>query len=92
MAPCKGEGHLFFAPPGERPEARHFRELLAGRICTSCDHMVECRRFAREHREYGYWGGESEESRAAAGFAPEMPIGTVARIATAVQQNGVVDG
>lgn len=91
VAPCKGKGHLFFAPQGERPETRHFREMLAGRLCRTCEHMTDCRRFAREHREYGYWGGESEEDRAAAGFAPDMPIGNVARLARGARQNGVVD-
>ena len=35
--------------------------------------------WAREHREYGFWGGESEEDRAAAGFRVDMPVGRVAR-------------
>jgi len=38
-----------------------------------------CREWAREHREYGFWGGESEEQRAAAGFRVDMPVGRVAR-------------
>ena len=38
-----------------------------------------CRDWAREHREYGFWGGESEEERAAAGFRVDMPVGRVAR-------------
>ena len=31
------------------------------------------------NREYGFWGGESEEERAAAGFRVDMPVGRVAR-------------
>jgi hypothetical protein len=56
-ASCQGRSELFFAPAGERPEAR----------------------VARENREYGFWGGESEEERAAAGFRVDMPVGRVAR-------------
>jgi WhiB family redox-sensing transcriptional regulator len=41
--------------------------------------MRACRGWARENREYGFWGGESEEERAAAGFRVEMPVGRIAR-------------
>jgi WhiB family redox-sensing transcriptional regulator len=41
--------------------------------------MKACRGWARENREYGFWGGESEEERAAAGFRVEMPVGRIAR-------------
>ena len=33
----------------------------------------------RENREYGFWGGESEEDRAMAGYRVDMPVGRVAR-------------
>jgi hypothetical protein len=39
-----------------------------------------CRIRAREGREYGFWGGESEEERAAAGYAVALPTGRVARV------------
>ena len=48
-------------------------------MCRACPALVECRDWAREHREYGFWGGESEEERAAAGFRVDMPVGRVAR-------------
>jgi WhiB family redox-sensing transcriptional regulator len=76
---CEGQTDLFFAPAGERPEARAVRESKARAICSACDVMVECRRWAREQREYGFWGGESEEERAAAGYRVDMPVGRVAR-------------
>ena len=42
--------------------------------------MLEaCRVEAREQREYGFWGGESEEERAAAGYGVALPTGRVAR-------------
>ena len=78
-AACKGQTALFFPPPGERPEAREAREAKARALCHSCPAMRSCREFAREHREYGFWGAESEEERAAAGFRVDMPVGRVAR-------------
>ena len=78
-ASCGGQTRLFFAPPGERPEARAVREAQARAICHACPVLEQCRDWAREHREYGFWGGESEEERAAAGFRVDMPVGRVAR-------------
>jgi WhiB family redox-sensing transcriptional regulator len=76
---CSGQTELFFAPAGERPETRLLREARARAICMACPVVDPCRRWAREHREYGFWGGESEEDRAAAGFRVDMPVGRVAR-------------
>ncbi len=78
-AACEGRTELFFAPAGERPEARSVRETKARGVCAECDALLACRDWAREHREYGFWGGESEEDRAAAGFRVDMPVGRVAR-------------
>jgi WhiB family redox-sensing transcriptional regulator len=78
-AACTGQTDLFFAPAGERPEARVTRENRARAICSTCPVLLECRDWARENREYGFWGGESEEERAAAGYRVDMPVGRVAR-------------
>ena len=78
-ANCRGQTHLFFSPPGERPETRELREARAKALCLPCDSRDECRTAARENREYGLWGGESEEDRAAAGFRVDMPVGRIAR-------------
>jgi WhiB family redox-sensing transcriptional regulator len=78
-AACQGRTTVFFAPPGERPEARAVREREARAVCAECPVLVACRDWAREHREYGFWGGESEEDRAAAGYRVDMPVGRVAR-------------
>jgi WhiB family redox-sensing transcriptional regulator len=78
-AACSGQTELFFAPAGERPETRLLREARARAICMACPVEDPCRRWAREHREYGFWGGESEEDRAAAGYRVDMPVGRVAR-------------
>jgi len=78
-ASCRGQNDLFFAPAGERPETRNVREAKARAVCNTCPVMNPCRQWAREHREYGFWGGESEEERAAAGYRVDMPVGRVAR-------------
>ena len=78
-APCRGHTNVFFAPPGERPDARMARETIARAYCAACPVESACRTWAREHREYGYWGGESEEERAAAGFRVDLPVGRIAR-------------
>ncbi len=69
-AKCKGKTHLFFAPAGERPEARARREDLARRYCALCPVQKPCQDEARGNHEAGLWGGENEEERAEAGFAP----------------------
>ena len=45
---CRGESRLFFAPAGERPEARATREAQARAVCRSCEALVDCRAWARE--------------------------------------------
>jgi WhiB family redox-sensing transcriptional regulator len=53
-------------------------------ICQACSVLDECRTYARDHREYGFWGGESEEDRVLAGYAVPWPIGVRRRsVATA---------
>jgi len=79
QAACTDRTELFFAPAGERPEARAVREGKARSVCSECEVRMACRDWAREHREYGVWGGEAEEERAAAGFRVDMPVGRVAR-------------
>ena len=79
LANCKGKIKLFFAPNSERPQARERREAKARTLCDECPVQQRCSEFAREHREYGYWGGESEEKRHLAGFTISAPIGIRAR-------------
>jgi WhiB family transcriptional regulator, redox-sensing transcriptional regulator len=78
-ASCKGLTHLFFPPPAERPQARDRREATAREVCGSCPVNSNCQQFARTHHEYGFWGGESEDERHAAGFRLIAPIGVRAR-------------
>ncbi len=79
FANCKGKTKYFFAPVAERPQARARREAKARQLCDGCVVKDTCREYARQHREYGLWGGESEEERHLAGFTLAAPIGLRAR-------------
>jgi WhiB family redox-sensing transcriptional regulator len=48
-------------------------------VCGECSVNSTCREFARTNHEYGFWGGESEDERHAAGFRLIAPIGVRAR-------------
>ena len=65
-AACRGRTTIFFPPHAERPQARVRREAKARSICASCPALLECRAFARDRQEQGFWGGESQEERAEA--------------------------
>ncbi len=81
-AGCVGKTHLFFPPLAERPQARARREAKAADICAGCDVRVACRDYARDKREFGFWGGENEEERTRAGFPVPNPIGARRRAAS----------
>ncbi len=78
-ANCKGKMKLFFAHRAERPQARIRREAKAHLLCTECTVQETCKNFARNSREYGFWGDENEEDRHLAGFTVSAPIGIRAR-------------
>lgn len=78
-AMCHGRTGLFFAKKAERPQARERREARARQLCTVCPVQTTCRDWARDHREYGYWGGENEEDRHLLGYTVSAPIGIRAR-------------
>jgi WhiB family redox-sensing transcriptional regulator len=67
---CHGRTQLFFGIAGERPERRVRREARARKLCHTCPVLPECRSMARANGENGFWGGETEEERAAAGHPP----------------------
>ena len=75
VAECRGLTEIFFPPLAERPQARERRESQARSVCMQCRVLETCRSFARDNHEYGFWGGESEEERHAAGFRLIAPIG-----------------
>ncbi|TSA54018.1 MAG: WhiB family transcriptional regulator [Actinobacteria bacterium] len=72
---CLGLTGIFFPVVAERPQTRERREEMARGICAQCVVLEKCRSFARDNHEYGFWGGESEEERHAAGFRLIAPIG-----------------
>ena len=74
-ATCRGSTHLFFAPNRERPGRRARREAAARALCATCPVLLPCRDWARANREYGFWGGESEDERASAGYRPVLAGG-----------------
>ncbi|BAN02898.1 putative WhiB family transcriptional regulator [Ilumatobacter coccineus YM16-304] len=76
---CKGLTHLFFPSAAERPQARERREAAAKEVCSDCKVRVDCMEFARDNHEYGFWGGEAEDERHAAGYRLIAPIGVRAR-------------
>jgi WhiB family redox-sensing transcriptional regulator len=78
-AACKGLSHLFFPAPAERPQARERREAMARLVCRDCSVQQACQDFARSNHEYGFWGGESEDERHAAGYRLIAPIGVRAK-------------
>jgi WhiB family redox-sensing transcriptional regulator len=69
-AECRGKSQLFYPPPNETASERALRERYAAVVCAACPSMPECRAWARDQREFGFWGGESEAARIAAGFVP----------------------
>jgi len=70
LAACQGRTSLFFGIAGERPERRVRREARARKLCSTCPVLEPCREMARRNGENGFWGGETEEERAAAGHPP----------------------
>ncbi|MHB1091042.1 MAG: WhiB family transcriptional regulator [Ilumatobacteraceae bacterium] len=74
-AACSGLTDVFFPPLAERPQSRSRREAMARTVCSECRVLETCRTFAREHHEYGFWGGETEEERHSAGYHLIAPIG-----------------
>lgn len=73
-AACRGRTDLYFAPHAERPQTRLKREARARRLCLECPVLLDCRDHARNHLEYGVWGGETEDDRAELGSPVPAPV------------------
>lgn len=71
-AACKGRLDLFYAPHAERPPSRARREAEGRQLCAVCPVRRPCQTYARDQRELGLWGGETEEERRAAGYPPTV--------------------
>lgn len=90
-ARCAGDDATFqfFGAARERPETARVREqFVIATYCDVCPVLTECRTYAREHREYGVWGGETEMERAAAGYGLDKAIGSVAQAAKVARVYG----
>jgi WhiB family redox-sensing transcriptional regulator len=64
-AACRsGDLELFFAPDGERPQNRVFRERQAKAVCERCPVVSPCAHYAIATGEpHGIWGGLTEAER-----------------------------
>ena len=71
-AACKGMTEIFFAPLSERPQATARREARARSICSRCEVFEQCKEYARNNGEYGFWAGENEYERAVEGYFPKV--------------------
>lgn len=79
-AACKGQTELFFPPATyEKHDKRLRREAQACAICETCPVLIACRGWAREHREIGVWGAETDEQRIRAGYPSGAVGGDVVR-------------
>ncbi|MEU6603189.1 WhiB family transcriptional regulator [Streptomyces flaveolus] len=70
--PCTYFPHLFHAPDdgySDQGVRRRERTIRALQLCRSCPVMRPCRQWAREHGEYGVWGGETDRQRIVTGHA-----------------------
>ena len=78
---CVGQTNPSSSPQlGSVPRPACYTKARARAVCRSCPVLEPCRDWAREHREYGFWGGwETEEERATARYRVDMPVGRVAR-------------
>ena len=80
QAACKGLTHLFFPGAGRTAAGPG---AARGRGQVGVRDVLACRRRARSsparNHEYGFWGGESEDERHAAGYRLIAPIGVRAR-------------
>ncbi|MFE7659665.1 WhiB family transcriptional regulator [Streptomyces celluloflavus] len=68
--PCTNYPELYFDPDHrESRTARHERVTAAQLLCASCDpeRRTACATWARQHREWGVWGGKTEKQN---GYRP----------------------
>lgn len=75
QAICSGETSLFFPPLGsENRQQRVKRERLAAAVCEQCSVTAQCKQYARDQGELGFWGGETEEQRYLAGYLRDSVV------------------
>lgn len=71
-AACKGRTTLFYS-------YELADELAAKALCAECPVNEPCRDNARQLREFGVWGGESEVDRARSGRGNRLMTGRAAK-------------
>ena len=71
---CSGLTEMFFGESKEKPHVRKAREQAAIAVCVTCPVMLQCRQFARENKELGVWGGETEDERYFGGFLNDPDV------------------
>ncbi|MER7578272.1 WhiB family transcriptional regulator [Streptomyces sp. NPDC126514] len=72
--PCT-EHPLIFHPPEDRSGLAGLdpdRYDSAVALCQSCAIASDCRQWARDHGEFGVWGGETDAEREIAGSLPHV--------------------
>ncbi|PSJ29573.1 hypothetical protein B7P34_06810 [Streptosporangium nondiastaticum] len=63
--PCATAPALFFPPDRqELPKEYAERVAAAKEVCSGCAIRSTCGAWAREHREWGIWGGRTEAEHA----------------------------
>ncbi|MFQ6194858.1 WhiB family transcriptional regulator [Streptomyces sp. NPDC000405] len=73
--PCTTTPDLFFPPDRPERHAEHAQRIAAAKaLCFRCPVRTTCGEWAREHKEWGIWGGHTEEEH---GYRP-----TTARLKT----------
>lgn len=73
-AACKGDGHLFFGPDDETPQARDLRVARAKTLCSGCPARLACRELAVTLQAgFGIWAGEDLEGTPPAPLSEDAP-------------------
>ncbi|MFC8275914.1 WhiB family transcriptional regulator [Streptomyces sp. NPDC057271] len=74
--PCTSQPSLFHPPDdgyNDHGSRGRLRAADAVSLCRRCPVMLACRQWARKHREFGVWGGETDEQRLrATDHAPQV--------------------
>ena len=90
-AACKNKTSLFFPALAERPQTRKRRETEAKLICAQCPVIIRCRDYARNTREYGVWGGESDIDRELLGYPlPTIYVARSRKTRQLLQKNDII--
>ena len=90
-AACKGSLHIFYAEDNHNHEKKRIRLQKAKSICSTCPVLKECKDYARNNAEFGFWGGEDEEERYLAGSpVPQYVTVSVARRLRNIRKNKTV--